>query len=29
MEPRETIAKLRLKPSDLSDVTQLLILEKA
>ena len=28
MEPKETIAKLRLKPSELSDVTQLVILEK-
>ena len=28
MEPKETVAKLRLKPSELSDVTQLVILEK-
>jgi L-ascorbate metabolism protein UlaG (beta-lactamase superfamily) len=29
MEPKETIAKLRLKPTDLADSTQLLILEKS
>jgi L-ascorbate metabolism protein UlaG (beta-lactamase superfamily) len=29
MEPKETIAKLRLKPGELSDVTQLIVLEKA
>lgn len=29
MEPKETLAKLRLKPSELSDVTQLVILEKS
>lgn len=29
MEPRETVAKLRLKPSDLTDVTQLIVLEKS
>jgi hypothetical protein len=29
MEPKETITKLRLKPSELSDVTQLIILEKS
>ncbi|HUA13352.1 MAG TPA: MBL fold metallo-hydrolase [Candidatus Sulfotelmatobacter sp.] len=28
MEPKETLAKLKLKPTDLSDVTQLVILEK-
>lgn len=28
MEPRETVSKLRLKPGELSDVTQLTILEK-
>ncbi len=28
MEPKETVTKLRLKSSELSDVTQLLILEK-
>jgi L-ascorbate metabolism protein UlaG (beta-lactamase superfamily) len=29
MEPKETVAKLRLKPAELSDVTQLIILEKS
>ncbi len=29
MEPKETVSKLKLKPGDLSDVTQLVILEKA
>ncbi|HEX4773931.1 MAG TPA: MBL fold metallo-hydrolase [Candidatus Saccharimonadales bacterium] len=29
MEPKETIAKLRLKPAELTDVTQLIILEKS
>jgi L-ascorbate metabolism protein UlaG (beta-lactamase superfamily) len=29
MEPRETVAKLKLKPTELSDVTQLVILEKS
>ena len=29
MEPKETIAKLKLKPTELSDVTQLIILEKS
>jgi L-ascorbate metabolism protein UlaG (beta-lactamase superfamily) len=29
MEPKETVAKLKLKPTDLSDVTQLVILEKS
>lgn len=29
MEPKETTAKLRLKPSELSDVTQLVVLEKS
>lgn len=29
MEPKETIAKLKLKPGELSDLTQLIILEKA
>ncbi len=29
MEPRETVAKLRLKPSELTDVTQLVILERS
>lgn len=29
MEPKETVAKLRVKPGELSDVTQLVILEKS
>jgi L-ascorbate metabolism protein UlaG (beta-lactamase superfamily) len=29
MEPKETVAKLKLKPAELSDVTQLIILEKS
>lgn len=29
MEPKETVNKLRLKPAELTDVTQLIILEKA
>ncbi len=29
MEPQETVAKLKLKPSELSDVTQLIVLEKS
>jgi L-ascorbate metabolism protein UlaG (beta-lactamase superfamily) len=29
MEPKETLAKLRLKPGELSDLTQLIILEKS
>jgi L-ascorbate metabolism protein UlaG (beta-lactamase superfamily) len=29
MEPNETINKLKLKPSELSDLTQLIVLEKA
>lgn len=29
MEPKETLAKLKLKPAELSDVTQLIILEKS
>lgn len=29
MEPKETVAKLRMKPSELSDVTQLIVLEKS
>ncbi len=29
MEPKETVAKLRIKPAELSDVTQLIILEKS
>lgn len=29
MEPRETVSKLKLKPTELSDVTQLVILEKS
>ncbi len=29
MEPKETVAKLKLKPADLSDLTQLIILEKS
>ncbi len=29
MEPKETLAKLRLKHAELSDVTQLVILEKS
>jgi len=29
MEPKDTISKLRLKPTELSDVTQLIILEKS
>lgn len=28
MEPKETLSKLRIKPTELSDVTQLIILEK-
>ncbi len=29
MEPKETVSKLKLKPNELSDVTQLVILEKS
>jgi len=29
MEPKETVTKLKLKPAELTDVTQLVILEKA
>lgn len=29
MEPKETVSKLRLKPGELTDVTQLIILEKS
>lgn len=29
MEPKETVAKLKLKPGELTDVTQLIVLEKA
>lgn len=29
MEPKETVAKLKLKPGELTDVTQLVVLEKA
>ena len=29
MEPKETVTKLKLKPTELSDVTQLIILEKS
>jgi L-ascorbate metabolism protein UlaG (beta-lactamase superfamily) len=29
MEPKETVAKLRLKPNELTDVTQLIILERS
>ncbi|MDB5170838.1 MAG: hypothetical protein JWO35_532 [Candidatus Saccharibacteria bacterium] len=29
MEPKEAVAKLRLKPNELSDVTQLVVLEKS
>ncbi len=29
MEPKETVTKLRLKPGEISDVTQLVVLEKA
>ena len=29
MEPKETVTKLKLKPSELSDITQLIILEKS
>jgi L-ascorbate metabolism protein UlaG (beta-lactamase superfamily) len=29
MEPKETVTKLKLKPGDITDVTQLVILEKA
>jgi L-ascorbate metabolism protein UlaG (beta-lactamase superfamily) len=29
MEPKETVPKLRLKPGELSDVTQLIVLEKS
>lgn len=28
MEPKETVAKLKIKPTDLSDITQLVVLEK-
>ncbi len=28
MEPRETVAKLRIKPAELSDITQLVVLER-
>jgi L-ascorbate metabolism protein UlaG (beta-lactamase superfamily) len=29
MEPKETVPKLKLKPTDLTDITQLVVLEKA
>lgn len=29
MEPKETVAKLKVKPSELSDVTQLVVIEKS
>jgi L-ascorbate metabolism protein UlaG (beta-lactamase superfamily) len=29
MEPKETVTKLRVKPTDLTDITQLIVLEKA
>lgn len=29
MEPKDTVSKLRVKPTDLSDVTQLVVIEKA
>jgi len=29
MEPKETVAKLKVKPADLTDVTQLIVLEKS
>jgi L-ascorbate metabolism protein UlaG (beta-lactamase superfamily) len=29
MEPKERVAKLKMKPSDLSDVTQLIVLERS
>lgn len=29
MEPKETVSKLKLKPTELSDVTQLVVLEKS
>ena len=29
MEPKETVSKLKLKPTELSDVTQLILLEKS
>lgn len=29
MEPKETVSKLRLKPAELTDVTQLVVLEKS
>lgn len=29
MEPKETVAKLRVKPGELSDITQLIVLEKS
>jgi L-ascorbate metabolism protein UlaG (beta-lactamase superfamily) len=29
MEPKETLSKLKLKPGELTDVTQLFVLEKA
>lgn len=28
MEPRETVAKLKIKPTDLTDITQLVVLER-
>jgi len=29
MEPKETVAKLKLKPTDLTDITQLVVLDKS
>lgn len=29
MEPKESVAKLRIKPTDLTDITQLIVLEKS
>jgi hypothetical protein len=29
MEPKETVSKLRIKPGELSDITQLVVLEKS
>jgi hypothetical protein len=28
MEPKETVSKLKLKPGELSEITQLVVLEK-
>jgi hypothetical protein len=29
MEPKETVSKLRIKPGELGDTTQLVVIEKA